>query len=245
MEISVVIPAYNEEKRLLPTLQKVFAYLNNNFKSFEILVVDDGSKDGTARIVQDYAKVQSSTKLLQYPPPAANRGKGGAVRFGVLNATADLILFYDADGATPIEELERLIPVIKQDGADVAIGSRAKKSEDTVVEKKQYRHIIGSTFNFLVQTFFLKGIEDSQCGFKLFKNSVAKELFALGKIDGFSFDVEILYLAGKQGYKVIEIPVNWVDQEGSKVNVFVDSPKMLWQMILIKIRDIFGAYKGH
>lgn len=237
---SVVIPAYNEENRLPKTLLSVLEYFQVKNAAFEILVVDDGSKDRTAQIVRQFERLSPQVRLLICP---RNRGKGYAVRLGAMNARGALILVNDADGATPIEELDRLENAI-QAGAQVAIGSRAMFSKETQVQTLWYRKFIGRVFNGMVNFIILPGIADTQCGFKLFIRPVARYIFSQQRADRFSFDVELLFLARKAGCKIAEVPVNWTNVAGSKVNLVRDSAHMLFDVICFRLRDTFGGYQG-
>lgn len=238
-EISVVIPAYNEALRLPSTLDSVHRYLFDNYGAFEIIIVDDGSQDGTMAVVEEFAKHHDGVRLLAHTP---NQGKGYAVRHGMLAATGDVVLFNDADGSSPIEEVARLHEAIKN-GADIAIGSRNKPDPQTKVEALPHRKLIGNTFNLIVQTILLPRIFDTQCGFKLFKRAVAQDVFALAQLDGFAFDVEVLFIGRCHGYKIEELAINWKNVEGSKVNVIVDSMKMFLEVLSIRLRSWFGLYK--
>lgn len=237
-QISVVIPAYNEERRLPHTLALVYNYLKSNFQSFELIVVDDGSYDHTCDHVDEFGASYPEVRLISYVP---NKGKGHAVRVGMLAAAGELILFDDADGSSPIEELDKLLDSIKN-GADIAIGSRAKPDEERVVNALAYRKYLGNTFNMIVQGLLLPGIWDTQCGFKLFKKEKAHDIFSVARLDRFAFDVEILYIARLRDYKISEVPINWSNVEGSKVNVFTDSPKMLLEVIGVAISAWTGKY---
>jgi dolichyl-phosphate beta-glucosyltransferase len=240
LDISVVIPAFNEEKRLPASLVSVYDYLRDSGKTFEILIVDDGSTDSTATAVNDCASNFSSSnqqiRLLRHAP---NRGKGYAVRSGILNAQGASILINDADGSSPIAELKRLEEALNN-GADIAIGSRAKPSTDTYVESLSYRKFAGNTFNFIVQSLLLPGIYDTQCGFKLYRRDAARNIFSVARLNGYGFDVESLYIAKILGYSVEEVPINWHHVDGSKVSVLTDSPFMLFEVLGI----VFGAYLG-
>lgn len=238
-ELSVIIPAYNEESRLPKTLDSVHGFLSGRGRSFEILVVDDGSHDNTAEIVSQYGKSRPEVRVISYQP---NKGKGHAVRIGMLAAKGDLLLIDDADGSSPISEIERLEAAIAG-GADIAIGSRAKPDESRKVDALAHRKFIGNTFNAIVQSLLLPGLYDTQCGFKLFKRQVARDIFSVNRIDGFGFDVEVLYIAKTRGYKTEEIAINWANMEGSKVNVLVDSPKMFLEVSKVAVSSWFGAYR--
>ncbi|MBP9839228.1 MAG: glycosyltransferase family 2 protein, partial [Proteobacteria bacterium] len=236
--LSIIIPAYNEEARLGKTINEIENYFSEKALDFEVIVVDDGSSDKTAALINEINKRNPKIKFLTYP---RNRGKGYAVRFGVLNAQGEQILFADADGATPIAEYARLEKEIAR-GSDIAIGSRAMQSTDTGVKTVWYRKFIGRIFNSLVNIIVLPGIADTQCGFKLFKRKVAYHVFSKQLSEKFSFDVEILFIARKSKYKISEIPVNWVNQPGSKVNLIKDSFAMAVDLLRFRIRDLFGKY---
>jgi dolichyl-phosphate beta-glucosyltransferase len=238
-QLSVVIPAYNEQRRLPATLQSVHEYLSGRAITFEILVVDDGSHDDTAELVQNFADTHAGVRLLSYSP---NQGKGHAIRTGILSAKGDLMLIDDADGSSPIEEIERLERAIT-DGAHIAIGSRAKPDETREVKALAYRKFVGNTFNMIVQ-LLLPGIYDTQCGFKLFKADVARDIFTVSRINGYGFDVEVLHIARIRGYAIAEVGINWHNVEGSKVNVLTDSPKMFYEVLKIAAKSLTGRYKG-
>lgn len=229
IDLTVVIPAYNEQWRLPTTLVSIIDFLDNAKYSYEIIVVDDGSKDETVSIVKKFEKIRSQVRLLTLPK---NRGKGEAVRTGALNARGDRVLFCDADGSTPIEELKKLQEAL-QDGVDLAFGSRAVISESTKVKALLHRKLIGRTFNLLVNSLLIPGVKDTQCGFKMFKADAAKFLFKRQVLSGFAFDVEILALAHKSGMTIREIPVNWQNVAGSKVNLVMDSAKMLLEVLYL------------
>jgi dolichyl-phosphate beta-glucosyltransferase len=239
LSLSVIIPAYNEELRLPVYLVKILAYLDQMAFSYEIIVIDDGSTDETAAIVEGFSAKNPEVQLFRLP---RNQGKGHAVKFGMLKANGELKLFTDADGATPITEFERLRQAIEQ-GADVAIASRAINDESIIVQAKLHRKLIGTIFNFLVRTLTVKGINDTQCGFKLFTRKVADVVFPLQSIHDFGFDVEILYICQKKGFRILEIPVNWTDMPGTKVKVIRDSLRMFKDVVKIRLNDWRGAYR--
>jgi dolichyl-phosphate beta-glucosyltransferase len=238
-EISIVIPAFNEEKRLTATLTSVYDFFTIKNSQFEIIVVNDGSSDGTADLVDKFSQNYPQIKLISYPD---NKGKGFAIKTGVLSAQGTVILIDDADGSSPIEEYQRLKTAI-DDGAAIAIGSRAKPDPNCNVKALPYRTYIGNTFNSIVQSLLLPGIHDTQCGFKLFKKEIAHEIFSDATIDGYAFDVEILYLARQREYKIDEISINWHNAAGSKVNIWIDSFKMLFQVLKISWRAFQGKYR--
>lgn len=207
MQLSIVIPAYNEAKRLPRTLEAAWAYVQAHGLEAEILVVDDGSKDETATVAAGFPGVT----VLSY---GGNRGKGHAVRFGVLRAAGERVLFMDADLATPIEELTKL-EVALGSGADYAIGSRPLRESELTVRQPLLRELCGRAFNKIVQLAATPGIEDTQCGFKFLTREAAQAIFSRCQLDGFSFDVEAIFLARRLGLKVAEIPVRWAHQEGA------------------------------
>lgn len=239
-DLSIVIPAYNESDRLQPFLERTTCFLNLRRAPYELLVVDDGSRDNTADIVERFAASNPSVRLIR---SARNMGKGAAVRRGIQAASGRLQLFADADGATPIEELERLERAIES-GADLAIGSRALASRNRgyTVQARWHRSALGLLFNTIVQRLGLDGIEDTQCGFKLFRKSAAHVLFPLTAVDGYGFDLELLYIAKRRGYRIAEIPVNWADQPGSKVHPLRDGLSMLRSLLAVRRRDARGYY---
>lgn len=237
-EYSVVIPAYNEEDRLEAPLLDTVRHLSRRATSFEVIVVDDGSRDGTARLVRDLQVRHPEVRLIRLP---ANRGKGFAVRTGVVNSAGEHVLFADADGSTPIQEVARLRERI-DDGADVAIGSRAAEGSDVRVDARLHRKVIGRVFHAAVQVLTVGDFRDTQCGFKLLQGDVARDLFGRLRMDGFSFDVELLSMALWRGYDVVEVPVNWRHVPGSRVNLVTDSFRMLRDLFVIRSRLVRGEY---
>jgi dolichyl-phosphate beta-glucosyltransferase len=229
--LSVVVPAYNEQERIEKTLKRVAEYLNARGYTYEVLVVSDGSSDQTEAIVNTFASQHLQFQLLSYRP---NRGKGYAVRYGMLHAQGEYLLFSDADLAAPIEELEKLMPCVQSD-YEIAIGSRPLKESNLVVRQPFYREWLGRAFNKAVQLLAVKGIQDTQCGFKLFRREVAHEIFRLCRLDGFSFDFEVLYLARRLGYKIAEVPIKWMHQPGSKVRLLRDGPRMLRDLVWLRV----------
>ncbi len=205
---------------------------------FEIIVVSDGSTDNTATLVNQFANQRKQVRLIEH---TVNKGKGFALKTGVLAAGSDFILIDDADGSSPIAEFDRLYASIKN-GADLAIGSRAKPDPECTINALPYRTHIGNVFNHIVQSLLLPGIYDTQCGFKLFKKAVAHDLFSATTVDGYAFDVEILYLSRLRKYRLEEVPINWHSVDGSKVNVFTDSFKMLVDVLKIACCRAQGKY---
>jgi dolichyl-phosphate beta-glucosyltransferase len=236
---SIVVPAYNEALRILPYLRSITSYMQDRGRPFEVLVVDDGSTDATASVVEALASSVPEIQLLRVP---LRRGKGAAVRRGMQSAIGRLQLFADADGATPIQELARLEQAVAS-GADVAIGSRALASQlpGYTVQARWYRTILSTLFHSIVPPN-LGGITDTQCGFKLFRQTVAADLFGVSSIDGYGFDLELLYVARQRGYRIAEIPVNWSHQPQSKFRVFRDGIAMLREMAVIRRNGTKGYY---
>jgi dolichyl-phosphate beta-glucosyltransferase len=239
--LSIVIPAYNEERRLGSTLSGVLAHLKRRRLTHEILVVDDGSTDGTAALVRQRMRREKTLKLVDYSSPG-NRGKGAAVKAGVEASKGWAVLFSDADLSTPIEELETLLLKIKA-GYDVAIGSRALDRGRITKRQPFYREAGGRVFNWMVRLLTLPDIKDTQCGFKLFRARAAKEIFALQRVPRFGFDVEALYLARKLGYRVAECSVAWENSPETKVRPVADGLRTFLDLALIRSYDWRGFYQ--
>jgi dolichyl-phosphate beta-glucosyltransferase len=226
--LSVVIPAYNEERRLPLTLGAVVANLRARRLPFEVVVANDGSTDGTAGVADGAGP---EVRMLGLP----HRGKGSAVRGGVLASRGDLVLVTDADLSTPIEELDLLVAAL--DRCDVAIGSRHVAGSRVRVRQGADRRLMGRVFNLLVRVLLLPGLRDTQCGVKLFRREAAFAVFERCRSDGFAFDVEALWLARRLGYRVAEVPVEWHNSPDSRVRPLVDVPRMLWELLTIKQRS--------
>jgi glycosyltransferase involved in cell wall biosynthesis len=217
ISLSVVIPAYNEEERLPGTLQKIIEWLHGrDLNCSELLVVNDGSTDETANIVQRYGAESSCIRLLENP---GNRGKGYAIRNGMLAAKAEWILYSDADLSTPIEEFDKLYAAAMSEQASIAIGSRALERRLVSVHQSAFREYSGRAFNSIMRALIGLPFLDTQCGFKLFRHDAAQAVFSRQTLDGFSFDVEDLYIAKVCGIRAIEVPVRWANVEGSKVRL--------------------------
>jgi dolichyl-phosphate beta-glucosyltransferase len=236
--LSVVIPAYNEAERLPATLRALRSFLDRDGRRAEVIVVDDGSTDGTSETVRRLEAQDDRIRLIRLPQ---NRGKGYAVRTGVVNASGALVLFADADGATPFDEFSRLESRIAS-GSRVAIGSRAIPDQTTKVEARLYRRIAGRLFHAVVRTYAIGGFTDTQCGFKLFDAAAAHDLFSRMRMSGYSFDVEVLLMARRAGYGVAEVPVNWTHQPGSKVHVVRDGFRMAVDVLRIRANAARGMY---
>ncbi len=241
-KLTVVIPAFNEAKNIETTVNEVTSYLTRKGCDYEIIIVDDGSDDDTLDIVKRYKAINSNgnIKILEN---ISNRGKGYAVRNGIMQAAGDYILFMDADNSTRIFELERMLPGF-QDGYDIVIGSRRLKNipGDIVISQPSYRHILGEIYIYLSRLFFKIGVRDYNCGFKLFTNNVAKKIFSKQRMDDWSFDLETLFLVEKYNLKIKEMPVNWKHCEGSKVRPVLDGIKSFISIFKIKVNDMFGKY---
>lgn len=230
-QLSIVVPAYNEDQRLGASLKRMLAYFDAQRYSYEILVVSDGSTDRTEDVVTQIAACRPELRLLAYTP---NRGKGHAVRYGMLRSRGARILFCDADLATPIEEVEKLTAQLDH-GYDIAIGSRDVKGSQLIKRQSALREFGGKSFNKMVQLLAVPGIHDTQCGFKLFTQQAAHRLFGQCIVDHFAFDVEMLYLARRlHGYRIAEVPVRWAHQEGSKVRFARDAWRMMKTLVRIR-----------
>jgi len=228
--ISVVIPAFNEERRITPTLDKLIAFFFTKHCKYEIIVVDDGSTDKTSEIVQSFSSNNPSVKLIRF---SNNNGKGFAVKAGMLSATGDLLMFMDADGAAEISDIEKLVNAI-QSGADIAIGSRAIKDKNINISTKFLRAFLRKVLNLIVRLFLFKDIYDTQCGFKMFTKEAAKFLFERQQLSGYGFDMELLFLANRKGFKIKEVPISWRAVPKGKLNPFWDSFRILADIIRIK-----------
>ena len=230
--LSVVIPAYNESLRLTQTLTRCVAFLTSWGKTWELLVVDDGSTDDTAAIVERAAAVDSRVRLLR----GAHGGKGSAVRLGMLAATGQWRLFADADLSMDLDEL----PKFFDEPAEVAVASREAPGAQRIGEPMT-RHLIGRVFNLCVRMLVVPGIHDTQCGYKLFSAAAAKDLFATGRLNGFAFDVELLFLARRAGLTIREVPVTWRHKPGSRVRT-LSGLKAFAQLVEIRRNSLLGRY---
>jgi dolichyl-phosphate beta-glucosyltransferase len=231
-KLSVVIPAYNEEQRLQRTIEQIEGYLDGQRGSYELILVDDGSTDGTRRVMDAAAERNDRVHIEALP---ANRGKGRALAAGVAVARGDEVLVTDADLSTPIEELEKLEAALKA-GAGVAIASRAVRGSRVVVHQPVYRVLMGKVFNLIVQLVLLPGIWDTQCGFKLFRADVAHPVFAALTTDGFGYDPEALYLAKRRGVRITEVPVVWRHSAPTKVMAIRSSLDMFKHVVRVRFK---------
>ncbi|HEY7699243.1 MAG TPA: dolichyl-phosphate beta-glucosyltransferase [Vicinamibacteria bacterium] len=234
-EVSIVVPAFNESLRIGPSLDRIAEYFGGSGVPYEVIVVDDGSSDDTAAVARGRgARVVSFER---------NRGKGAAVRAGVLASRGETILFTDADLSTPIDQFcpfrEKLL-----EGYDVVVGSRAIAGARLELRQPWYRETMGKCFNRILRLVLPLELRDSQCGFKLFRAAPARRLFEAARIDGFAFDAEILFLAGRFGYRVAEIPVPWFNSLPSRVDPLRHSLQMLRDLLRIRFYQLFNAYAG-
>jgi dolichyl-phosphate beta-glucosyltransferase len=239
LDLSIVIPAYNEHERLPQTLDRIFSYLHAQLYRAEVIVVDDGSSDRTAAVVSDFREKFPQLRLLSN---SGNRGKGFSVRHGMLEARGEIALFSDADLSTPIEEADKLLAAIRDKGYDASIGSRAVDRSLIEVHQSFVREQAGIFFNRMVQLIVGIPISDTQCGFKAFRSERARIIFEQQRIERFGFDPEILFLAQHHGLRVAEIPVRWSHDDATKVNVLSDGIRMFLELILIRWNALRGIY---
>jgi len=234
--LSIVIPAHNEESRLPRTLEQVFAFLEQQPYSAELLVVENGSTDRTLAIAQDFATRHSQMRVLH----SDDRGKGMAVRLGMLAASGEYRFMCDADLSMPIEEVNRFLPPALAD-FDVAIGSREVKGARRY-DDPMHRHLGGRFINLLIRMLILPRLQDTQCGFKCFRAGVAQDLFEHQTLNGWSFDIELLYVAYSRGHRVVEVPVDWYYRTDSKVNALSDAVRMISDIFRIRSNGRRGLY---
>lgn len=247
--LSIVIPSYNEEKRIRPSLDAVLRFLEMQDYRAEVIVVDDGSSDGTARTVAEripeYGKGGHELRVLTNKP---NRGKGYSVKRGLTDAKGEIVIFSDADFSSPITEAPKLIDPITQGRADVTLGSRALNRELIGIHQPRMREFGGKVFNLCMRIITGLKISDTQCGFKAFRREAALPVFALQRVDRFGFDAEVLYIAKKQGNRLLEVPVVWNHCEGGelqgKMNYIRDSINMFADLIRIRANDWRGRYQN-
>jgi dolichyl-phosphate beta-glucosyltransferase len=238
MYLSIIVPAYNEEKRIGKTIFAINEYLQKQNYSYEIIVSDDGSKDGTVELVKNLGEKIENLRVIDNKE---NHGKGYVVRQGIMQAKGEYRLFMDADNATTVDQVENLLPFFKN-GYDVVIGDRDLKESKIEKHQPRFKEILGDMGNILIQSLAVPGIKDTQCGFKCFSKKFAENIFPKLKVDRWGFDIEILALARKFGYKIKTVPVVWINDEESKVSMsgYINTLKELFQ---IKWNLISGKYK--
>jgi len=235
---SIVIPAFNETARIPATLESVIACIRENAWDAEVIVVNDGSTDSTAQLVLDMAREAPEIRLLENP---GNRGKGYAVRNGVLHALGDIVMFTDSDLSAPMNEAERLFAAIAG-GADIAIGSRWLASSRQTHRQPLYRQFFGRCFNAVCRMVMRLPFADTQCGFKAFTRAAAQTIFQLQTIERWGFDPEILFIALKRGYKIQEVPVSWAHDARTRMSYLRDGLQMLKELVIVRWNALTGHY---
>jgi len=236
---SIVVPAYNEAERLVPSLNRMLAYLEEAKWSAEIIVVNDGSRDRTAAVVKEFASRNPIVRLVENP---GNRGKGYSVRHGMMSASGQFLLFTDADLSSPIEEAPKLFAPIESGAADVTIGSRYLQSELQTRKQPVHRRMLGRAFNVALRLILGLSYVDTQCGFKAFSRNAVNEVFPNMKIERWGFDPEILFLAKRYGLRVTEVPVSWAHDHRSKINPIRDGARMFWELMRVRLNSMEGKY---
>lgn len=238
--MSVVIPVYNEDKSIKKAIQETIKFLNARSFSYEIIIVDDGSKDDTIKIAKQTAEELNSQVVIL--KNNVNCGKGHSLKKGIMSAKGEIILFFDADLSTPLEAFDEMPPYFNQ-GYDIVMASRHLSDSKIVVRQSKIREFAGNIFTKIIFNFFLKGITDANCGFKAYRREVGQKLYSLLTINRWGFDVEIIYIAQKHGYKIKEVPVQWSHDTHSKVKIISAILNTLKELGQIKINDWKGKYK--
>jgi glycosyltransferase involved in cell wall biosynthesis len=238
IQYSIVLPAFNEGVRIGPSLRKALAFVREQGWSAEIIVVDDGSRDDTAEVVRGFMANAPEVRLLQNP---GNHGKGYSVRNGMLNSRGEILLFSDADFSSPVQEALKLIAAIRE-GADVALGSRWLQAETQTVRQSLLRQFVGRAYNILLRVALGLPFKDTQCGFKAFTRQAAEIIFTRQQIEGWGFDPELLFIARKFKLKIAEVPVEWANDDRSKVNPIRDGIKMFVELLKIRMHGISSHY---
>ena len=234
--LSIIIPAYNEERRLPTSLEQVDRFVTAQPYSIEVVVVNNHSRDGTRRIADEFAAQHPYVRVLDQPRP----GKGAAVQTGMLAGAGEYLFICDADFSMPIEEIRKFMPPAA-DHYDVAIASREVAGARRV-DEPEYRHLMGRVFNLIVRVLAIPHIQDTQCGFKVFRRAAARDVFALQTIDGWGFDVEVLFIALKHGYRLIEIPITWYYKPQTKISPLRDSINMVLEVLRVRWNGWRGQY---
>lgn len=238
--LSLIIPAYNEAARLGKTLDLAVAYLDAQPYAAEIIVVDDGSSDDTVKVATGRSVARTLVRVVSL---AENSGKGAAVQRGMLREARGVVrLFYDADAATPIEEVGNVWPLIDA-GAEIVIGSRALPASQVLVHQRWYREQMGKLNNHILRALGITRFADTQCGFKAFTAHACEVVFPRQTIARFSFDAELLYIAHKHGLRIVELPVHWINSASSRLNPMVDAPRMVFDLLTIRLKDLLGRYR--
>ena len=235
--MSIVIPAFNEERRLPASLKQIGEFVSAQSYPIEVVVIDNNSSDATRQIAADFASEFTYARVLH----EARQGKGAAVKTGMLAARGEYLFICDADLSMPVEEISKFMPPALN-SYDVAIASREAPGAQRVGEP-EYRHLMGRVFNFIVRVLAIPKIQDTQCGFKVFRREVAREVFPLQTIDGWGFDVEVLFIALRRGYTLIEVPITWYYRPQTKISPFRDSFNMFTEVMRVRINGWRGAYE--
>lgn len=234
--LTLIVPAYNEARRLPPSLDQIIAFIQEQSEPIEVIVVENGSQDRTTEIAEGYAARYPFIRVLHSP-----KGKGAAVKVGMMAGEGRFLFICDSDLSMPIAEVRKFLPPIL-DGYDVAIASREGPGARRYGEPT-YRHLMGRVFNFIVRLLAIPGFQDTQCGFKSFRREVAREVFAEQTMTGWAFDVEALFIALRRGYKVVAVPINWYFDGDSRVRPFQDTYRMVRDVLRIRLNGWRGVYE--
>lgn len=234
--LSIIIPAHNEANRLPPSLEKIDAFLAGQTFTSEVIVVENGSSDGTLRVAESFKAKMPTLKVIHED----RRGKGLAVKRGMLEATGEYRFFCDADLSMPIEQVIRFLPP-QLEPSEVVIGSR-EVAGSRRIDEPGYRHLIGRVFNTMVRWMVLPGLQDTQCGFKCFRGEIAEKVFPRQTLTGMSFDAEVLFIARKLGYRITEVPIDWTFNADSRVRLVQDSLRMAFDLLEIRLKSARGRY---
>ncbi len=235
--LSIIIPAFNEEKRLPDSLAQIDQFVRQQTYPIEVIVVNNNSQDMTSEIAADFAATHAYARLLNEP----RQGKGAAVRAGMLAGLGEYLLICDADFSMPVDEITKFVPTAHDAHYDVAIASREAPGARRIGEP-YYRHLMGRIFNAIVRALAIPHIQDTQCGFKAFRREVARIVFSLQTIEGWGFDVEVLFIALKHGYRLMEIPITWYYRPQSRISPLRDSISMLFEVLQVRWNGLKGVY---
>jgi len=241
-DLSIILPCYNEEKRIKSTFLIIDKYIQDNNLNAEIIFVNDGSSDNTQGLIEEFCENGNNYSYIQL---SFNQGKGYAVKEGVLNSRGKYVLFTDSDNSTPISELQKLMKTLIEEDLDICIGSRYLDNKTVKIKQPFYRIAISRIGNFLISFLLIDGIKDTQCGFKLLKSNVAKEIFEMQKVKRFGFDMEILIIAKHYGFKIKEVPVSWINSSDSRFRLVKDSLITLKDLLYVKLNLITGRYNKY